>query len=95
MFGISWYAIQLSGVDVSEKLFVFHYTVYFGIDDVRPLIWLFVWPALWFVTSIAGLLCAYGSYRRDRHAGIAWLVLVSLSALPWVLVLHYLAIINR
>lgn len=93
--GIGWYFVQLAGIDISQPTYVFHYTIYFGTDDVRPLGWLVFWPAIWLVTSLAGLGCAYGSYRRDLHAGIAWLVLVSLSALPWMLVLHYLALINR
>lgn len=86
---------QLSGVDLSQKSFVFHYTVYLGIDDVRPIAWMAIWPLVWLVTSGLFLVCAYGSYRRDPQAGVAWLVLVSFSALPWILALHYLAVINR
>lgn len=85
----------MAGMDASETSFVFHYTVYFGIDAVRPLVWLFFWPVLWVSTTMLFLACAYGSYRRDAHAGIAWLVLGALCTLPWMLVLHYLALINR
>ena len=93
--GIGWYTAQLTGIDVSQKSFVFHYTVYLGIDDVRPLVWVMAWPLVWLVTNLVFLACAYGSYRRDPHAGVAWLVLASFSALPWMLALHYLAVINR
>lgn len=95
LVGIGWYIVQLAGVDPTQKSFVFHYTVYLGIDDVRPLIWLAIWPSVWLITSISFLLCAYGFYRRDLYAGTAWLVLTSLSAVPWLLALHYLAVINR
>lgn len=94
-FGIGWYLARLAGVDTAQGSFVFHYTVYLGIDDVRPLAWLAIWPLLWLVMSLLGLGFAYGVYRRDRHAGLAWLALVSLSAVPWLLALHYLAAINR
>lgn len=93
--GIAWYTVNLVGMDVSQKTFVFHYTVYLGIDDVRALVWILFWPVLWLLTSVIFLVCAYGSYRRDAHAGFAWLVVAAASALPWLLALHYLAVINR
>jgi hypothetical protein len=95
LLGISWYVLELLRVDAAQKSFVFHYTVYLGIDDVRPLAWLILWPALWLLTSMLFLIGAYGTYRRDFHAGVAWLVLASCSVLPWMLALHYLALINR
>ena len=85
----------LVGADTSLATFAFHYTVSLGIDDVRTIGWLTVWPAVWIATTVFCMTCAYGVYRRDVHAGYAWLALAVTSTMPWLLALHYLAAINR
>ena len=94
-YGIFSFVVQMMSAGTTQKTFAFHYTVYLGIDDVRTLGWLMVWPTLWLVTSLFFLVCGYGAYRRDAHAGYAWLVLGATSTLPWLLALRYLALINR
>lgn len=95
VIGIFWFFVQIVGTGQAHPSFAFHYTVYLGIDDVRSISWAILWPGIWILSDLVFLICAYGTYRRDPHAGIAWLVIGAFSALPWMLVLHYLALLNR
>ena len=95
VLGIVWFFVQIAGAGRVHPSFAFHYTVYLGIDDVRPIGWVVLWPGIWIVSELIFLICAYGTYRRDPQAGAAWLALGAFSALPWILVLHYLAQLNR
>lgn len=79
---------------IRGSTFVAHTNVYTGIDDIRSWGWVFMWPGVWIVSVVAGVITAYGVFRRDTllaQAILAWLYAWSL---PWGMGLFYLLLIN-
>ncbi len=73
---------------------VFHYNVYLGIDDVRPLSWVFFFPGIWFGIVFIDFILAYGFYKSDPHLALSLLSLAFFSTIPCLLGLYYLARMN-
>ncbi|HVM90396.1 MAG TPA: hypothetical protein VMU11_00680, partial [Verrucomicrobiae bacterium] len=74
--------------------FAYHYTVYFGIDDLRAWWWVFFLPSVWIVLTVFDLLIAYGVFRRDQVLSSCLFALAALWAFPWLATLFYLSVIN-
>lgn len=88
------YLVSLEPVVRESRTLVFHTNVYFGIDDVRSWPWMFLWPGVWLMTVIAGVLSAFGVYQRDSllaHSLMVWLFLWSF---PWAIGFYYLMIFS-
>ncbi len=73
---------------------VVHYNIYLGIDDIRPLSFVFLLPAVWFGIVLIDFLVAYGSYRHDPHFASSLIFLAFLSTIPCLIGLYYLARMN-
>ena len=90
----SWLFLSRTLPEIQEGTMVFHTNVYNGIDDIREWGWVFVWPIVWCVSVLGGIIASYGVFQRDRLLAqgiIAWLYAWSL---PWALGLMYLMSVN-
>lgn len=78
-----------------DGLFILHYNVYFGADEVRAWSWSFFPPLLWTVVTGICTAWAYVVYQRDMSAAVGLLISSFMWSLPWVGALLYLSIINQ
>ena len=76
------------------KTLIYHTNVYNGIDDVRTWVWVFVWPAFWTGSVLAGVGTASISFKRDMALAYGILVWLVLWSLPWMIGFFYLLSIN-
>ncbi len=73
---------------------VLHYTIYLGIDAVRPWWWVFFLPLTWILVTALDLLLAFGYHRKDPHFSFSLFALALAWSVPWVVALFYLVRIN-
>ncbi len=88
------FLVALEPVIRESNTIVFHTNVYFGIDDVRPWQWIFLWPGLWVSTVIGGVLAAFGVYQRDALLAYSLLVWLLAWSCPWAIGLYYLMLFS-
>lgn len=74
---------------------VYHYNIYFGIDDIRAWPWAFLLPAVWIALTSACLFWAFVSYHQDSQFSASLIVFSLLWSLPWMAALFYLTLLNR
>lgn len=72
----------------------FHYSVYLGIDDVRPWPWVFVFPGAAVVLVVADVLCACSLFRKDAVASRAVMTFGFLSSILWAVGSFFLILVN-
>ncbi len=73
---------------------ILHYSVYLGVDDIRPWYWAFLWPALWIIGVMIDFVIAFGVYRVDPLCANALAVLAVAWSVPWSIALYHLSLIN-
>ena len=73
---------------------VVHYSIYLGIDDIRPLTSIFLFPVIWLGIVLIDFILAYGFYRHDPHFASSLIFLALFSAIPCLMGLYYLARMN-
>lgn len=79
---------------IRSGVLVFHYTVYLGIDDVRPWRWVFAYPAGMLGILILNTVCAFGLYRRDPTAANVLLGVSLALCIVWCVGTFFLLSIN-
>lgn len=86
--------IRLFSLSFASGFVVTHYTVYLGIDQVLPTIWLL--PILIVpVVLISGTIAiGYYNFRQDGLSGYGLLALSSASTVIWIIQLFHLIKIN-
>ncbi len=89
----SWQVIHLR--HAPQGLLVFHYTIYFGIDAMKPWGWMFVLPLTWILWTVVDVLWAFGVYREDMHQAWALLFAASVWSIPWMMTLWHLVRMNQ
>lgn len=92
--GGGWYLANVFPLAKESGTFAYHYTVYFGIDDLRALGWVFALPVAWVGLTVVDLLVAFGSYRKEPILASSLFMLSVLCAIPWLATLFYLVVIN-
>src|SRR5690349_20842054 len=92
--GSGWFLARVLPVARASGTFAYHYTIYFGIDDLRAWWWVFVLPAAWVGLTLFDLLFAFGSYRKEPILSSSMFALAALWGFPWLVTLFYLAVIN-
>lgn len=92
--GGGWYFANVFPLAKEGGTFAYHYTVYFGIDDLRAWNWVFVLPVAWVGLTIADVLIAFGAYRKEPILASSLLMLAVLWAIPWLATVFYLVVIN-
>jgi hypothetical protein len=95
LVGASIYsAIRLFSLSLPSGYVVTHYTIYLGIDQVLPAIWLvpiILVPILLISGTIA---IGYLFFRQDSLAGGGLLALAFITTLIWIIQLFHLIKIN-
>jgi hypothetical protein len=88
------YMIRLIPIGVRNGVLVFHYNLYFGIDDVRAWPWMFAVPAV--ATAIVGidLAVSFLLYRHDRIASRILLSAASVFAVLFGIGAAFIMIVN-
>lgn len=84
------YLLNMQSIIREASTIVFHSNVYVGIDDVRSWPWMFVWPSIWWVSVVGGVLAAYGAYQRDSLLAYSLLIWFFVWSCPWVIGFYYL-----
>lgn len=92
--GSIWFLGRVVPIAEASGTFAYHYTIYFGIDDLRPWWWVFILPAVWVGMTIIDLLFAYGTYRKEPILASCLFAMAALWGIPWLFTLFYLALIN-
>ncbi|OGL78216.1 hypothetical protein A3E39_03095 [Candidatus Uhrbacteria bacterium RIFCSPHIGHO2_12_FULL_60_25] len=64
--GSAFFLWRMAPVGVRTGLLVFHYNLYFGIDEVLPWMWIFVFPGALIVMVVIDLLASGHLFRKDR-----------------------------
>ena len=66
--GSIFFLWKMIPVGIRSGLLVFHYNLYFGIDEVLPWVWIFALPAGLLVLIAFDLLASGNLLRKDRIA---------------------------
>lgn len=64
--GTAFFLWRMVPVGIRTGLLVFHYNLYFGIDEVLPWTWIFVFPGALIVMVVIDLLASGHLFRKDR-----------------------------
>jgi hypothetical protein len=92
--GSAWFLGRVLPIAKAGGVFAYHYTIYFGIDDLRGWGWVFVLPSAWIALTVIDLLFAYGTYRKDQILASCLFAIAVLWGIPWIFTMFYLALIN-
>jgi len=92
--GSAWFLARVLPVVKASGTFAYHYTIYFGIDDLRVWWWAFILPAAWIGLTLVDLAFAFGVYRKDAILASCLFATAALWGFPWLVTLFYLALIN-
>lgn len=86
--------VHLVPIGIRNGLLVFHYSIYFGIDDIRAWPWIFVLPLGTLAVIGTDLVASIRLYRHDRIASRVLLGAATLFAAIASVYAVYLAIVN-
>lgn len=64
--GSAFFLWRMAPVGARTGLLVFHYNLYFGIDEVLPWAWIFVYPGALIVLVAIDLFASGHLFRKDR-----------------------------
>jgi len=92
--GSAWFLGRVLPIAKASGTFAYHYTIYFGIDDLRAWWWAFILPTAWVSLTLVDLLFAFGTYRKDKVLSSCLFAMAALWGFPWLVTLFYLALIN-
>ncbi len=96
IIGSAWFIAHMLPLrHATHGRLVLHYSVYFGIDAIKPWGWLFALPVCWIVSVMIDVVWSLGVYREDAYQAWAILFVASISSIPWMMTLWHLIGINR
>lgn len=94
LLGSGLFVYRLLPEGVRSGFLTTHYTIYLGIDEVRPWQWIFLYPSAMVGISAMNNLVIFGIYRRDILAAKALLAFTCALTLLWGIYIFFLALIN-
>lgn len=72
----------------------FHYTIYLGIDDVRPWPWILTVPGIALLFTAVDTILAFALFRQSVLVSRALMVLCAMSVIVWAIGSFFLVLIN-
>ncbi len=76
------------------RILTVHYTIYLGIDDVRPWQWILLLPAILLLILFVNGVVACGLFRQDKLAAKTLVAFSVLLTLVWGVNLFFLVSVN-
>lgn len=90
----SYLLVRVLPVAWRSGVVTMHYTIYLGIDDVRPWPWIFFVPGVAIFFGLLDLLIAFGIYLRDALASRTLVALALITAILWTVGSFFLLRVN-
>lgn len=78
-----------------EGVVVLHYSVYLGVDELRPWPWIFLLPAVFFFGLALDLMYALATFQRDAFLAYAAMTFGWFWTIAWIGALFYLTLANQ
>ena len=93
--GISSYILwRLIPEGIRSGVLTLHYTIYLGIDEVRPWPWITLLPVIMLTVWLANFLVSLGVYRKDKLAAKTLVSVFTFTNIIWVICLFFIVIVN-
>ncbi len=89
-----FFLLRLIPVGLRSGVLILHYTIYLGIDEVRPWRWIFLYPAGMLGLLVMNGICAYGMYRTDRLAAKTLMSATAALCLLWCIGAWFNMLVN-
>ncbi|MFZ6015170.1 MAG: hypothetical protein ACOYUZ_02325 [Patescibacteria group bacterium] len=86
--------IKLFSATMPSGVVVTHYTVYLGIDQVKPVYWILAFIIVPILIISATILLGLSFYRNDHIAAYGLIILSLVSTITWSVLMYYLIKIN-
>ncbi len=71
-----------------------HYTIYLGIDEVRPWPWIFILPLTMLFVWAVNFFTALGLYRKDKLAARTLVAVLTLINVVSIICLFFIVVVN-
>lgn len=92
--GTIFFLVRMIPLASQGESVIVHYNIYLGVDEVRPVYWIFLLPLFWWSLTLFDMILAYGLYRSDPQLATSLVCLAFVWSIPWLVTLYYLTLVN-